>query len=272
VPGAIVLLLVGLAVTGSAAVWSLVLWRWQRGQPVLPRQDTAPPARSPLAVAVTLGWTGLALVSRLGASEPAMVPSLGQVQFNSLVSIGLLAILMLVLAHSSPRGLADFGVRTQRWPAQIGLGALTFLASILPVMAVLLATQAWRTRETQHPYLQALMSAEGWPLLAWIAWAVVVLAPLLEELMYRVILQSTCERFAPAWLAVVGVAVLFSAVHNPTDILPLIPLALLLGYVYHRTRSYLSVVTAHGLFNLANLLLALATSDASSRVEPPPIR
>jgi len=39
--------------------------------------------------------------------------------------------------------------------------------------------------------------------------------------------------------------------------LPLVPLALILGYVYYRRHSYLSVVLLHALFNGANLWLAL---------------
>ena len=93
----------------------------------------------------------------------------------------------------------------------------------------------------------------------------VVLAPLLEELQYRVILQSwLVERLGPF----VGVALVVRRSSRCCTaggmVWRLIPLAAILGWTYHRTRSYLTVVTAHALFNALNLALA-ATSTWSGK-------
>ena len=88
-----------------------------------------------------------------------------------------------------------------------------------------------------------------------------VLAPLVEELMYRVVLQTWLEKIAPRREALIVVALVFSAMHQLPDAIPLFPLALILGYVYQQRRSYLSVVLIHMLFNGANLLFLILLRD-----------
>jgi len=54
-------------------------------------------------------------------------------------------------------------------------------------------------------------------------------------------------------------SLIFAAVHRLPDAIPLLPLALVLGYVYQQRRCFLSVVLLHMLFNAANLILAVLT-------------
>ena len=52
-------------------------------------------------------------------------------------------------------------------------------------------------------------------------------------------------------------SVAFVMVHGFPDMLALLPLAVVFGYVYERTHSYLAVVAMHATFNGVNLGLAL---------------
>ena len=81
--------------------------------------------------------------------------------------------------------------------------------------------------------------------------------------MYRVILQGWLESWLPPWTAIVISSALFCAGHGYPDSLALGPLALTLGYVYHRRRSYLTVVVTHAAFN-AVMLLLMALQDSSA--------
>ena len=261
-------MIVVLVAAGSLAVWALVIGRWRRGLPLVPSAETGRPAWNAVALAITLGWLGMGLLGRFRADRPADV-DLRDVQENCALLGVLFVILLLPLAYAGPRGLRDFGWRRENAGTQVGIGALTFLASILPVGFVLASTAARRSADELHPFLRLIAAEPGPTTIAWVAFAAVVLAPLLEELMYRVILQGSLERVAPPAVAIVGVALVFSAVHNPIDVLPLVPLALILGYVYHRTRSYLAVVTAHALFNSTMLVLMLVTPQAEGPAEPP---
>jgi membrane protease YdiL (CAAX protease family) len=107
--------------------------------------------------------------------------------------------------------------------------------------------------------LKILDSDSGHEILAWIALSVVIVAPLAEELLYRVLLQGWTQAHITPWKAIVFSATIFSLAHQEHDWLPLFPLALILGYVYHRTHSYLAVVVLHALFNATNLTLAVLT-------------
>ena len=79
--------------------------------------------------------------------------------------------------------------------------------------------------------------------------------------MYRVVLQTALEKLAHPRVALIVVAVIFSAMHQLPDAIPLFPLALILGYVYQQRRSYLTVVMIHVLFNGTNLLFMILTQE-----------
>ena len=76
------------------------------------------------------------------------------------------------------------------------------------------------------------------------------------------VLQTWLQKIAPPRESLVAVAIIFAAVHRLPDALPLVPLALILGYVYQQRRCFLSIVLIHMLFNATNLGLALLTIPA----------
>jgi membrane protease YdiL (CAAX protease family) len=97
------------------------------------------------------------------------------------------------------------------------------------------------------------------------AMAACVVAPLLEELLFRgVILQGFAQRYSPQralWLS----ALLFSAAHaNMHQFLGTLPFGLLAGWLVLRTGSLWPAVMAHALFNAGALLL----DDDSSWMVP----
>jgi membrane protease YdiL (CAAX protease family) len=91
----------------------------------------------------------------------------------------------------------------------------------------------------------------------WVAVAACIFAPLKEELMFRVILQGRLVDRLGVW-GVLATAMLFASVHRIPDAFMLIPLAMFLGFLYERRRTFLSVFAAHAAFNGANVLMALA--------------
>ncbi len=161
----------------------------------------------------------------------------------------ILAILFGSMFLTSDFSLEDYGFHTRNLRRQLAVGGLAFLASFLPVFLLLLATMPFRTEETLHPFLQLMKNNPGSEVIFWIGISVVVIAPLWEEFAYRVILQTALENWLPSSIALPLTAVLFCAVHGWPDMIPLLPLALILGWVYHRYQSYLAVVLVHALFN-----------------------
>lgn len=80
--------------------------------------------------------------------------------------------------------------------------------------------------------------------------AVVALAPLLEEVLFRGVLLAVLRRHLGPAGGIVVSALLFMAVHQqPVTFLPLFWLGLILGFVYHYTGSLAAPVALHALHN-----------------------
>lgn len=263
-PGVIPLLLVG-GLLGSVWLWCGIVVRWSRHLPALDRRDEQRPAVPLLAVLASLGWTGINLVDKwlaAGRTElPAPTPSL--VLTSAVLSLGVFLTLVCLLFLEGRWQPKDAGIRRHEWRAALQLGGAAFLVAVLPTGLALIASLPFRSRETQHRLLQVLQEYPDPYLIGGLAVTAVVIAPLCEELLFRVTLQTWLVSWCGPRLAIPAIAIVFAAIHGWRDSFALLPLSLILGYVYERRHDYFAVVTAHGLFNLTNLLLALLTDPSS---------
>lgn len=128
---------------------------------------------------------------------------------------------------------------------------------ILRLLMVFLMTKVTGEVPGNNPLLEILQTEAGQKMMLMIGVAAVFMAPLAEELQFRVVilgglLRTNLARFAPAITAL-----LFGMAHGIPDGIALLPLAFVLGYTYLQRRSYLTVVLVHLLFNLFNVLLAI---------------
>ena len=167
------------------------------------------------------------------------------------------------------------GLQTARgrpWFAMqdLGAGVWACLLCIAPVYAInsLIDTLGWREAGQIHPQLLLLVqNRDQWLwCLIWIALTAAACTPILEELQYRVLLTAWLRQRWSVAVSLVTVAVLFAVVHwspGRPDAWPLLPLALILGLLYHSRRSLLANSVCHALFNLLNLLLVLG--DTATR-------
>ena len=98
---------------------------------------------------------------------------------------------------------------------------------------------------------------------AWVMMGTAVIgAPIVEEIMYRVLLQSCLLRVTGrTWPAVLVTSALFAAAHwsaaPPHAVATLFFLGIAFGVAYERTRSPLVPITMHALFNAGNLVVAM---------------
>ncbi|MFN0052432.1 MAG: lysostaphin resistance A-like protein [Planctomycetales bacterium] len=255
-------LIAWLLAAGSLAVWGRGCARWIAGDRSGFVAGREPIPWSPLAVGLAFPvWlcTQQAVLSLFSGTP---LEGLNRVKVTCLASgLSLLTVPALLLL-TGPRRRADFGLGAGVSPREVGWGLQGFLATWLPVIVVSLLVNWLGLREAgaRHSFFDILEQHPGAATIGWILLAVVVLAPLAEELLYRVVLQGWLENRLPTSGAIVVVAVLFAAMHyvpGRPDSLPLFPLALGLGWLYHRRRSYLAVVCLHAAFNATNLALAV---------------
>lgn len=183
-----------------------------------------------------------------------------------------LAVLLIALASRERRGLRRIGLLDRRWlrHALIGLGGL---ALVLPVIfgASVVATSLAKAlghdpSEIAHALLEAMFTAPPAVRVGFMISAVVV-APVLEELIFRGLLQTTLLSLArpmsPAAqrpFAILATTVVFLLLHlsaaSPHALPALAVLSIGLGYLYERTGSLVTPIVAHAAFNAINIGLA----------------
>ncbi|MCH7990781.1 MAG: CPBP family intramembrane metalloprotease [Planctomycetes bacterium] len=242
----------------SFALWGEILRRKLVGLPVIPLSVRDPIHWSPMVVTFTFCWIAFQISAQFLESKDSPDP-LRAVQLSCAMNVVILSLLLMVLTEIGQRRISEFGITLKNWTEETRYGVMGFLASLLPVFAVLIVSLllSLRSEETQHSFLKMLRENPGPEIFFWITLAAVVLAPLTEELVFRVILQGALQsKFSPTTSIAIS-SIVFAGVHGFPDSLALVPLAVILGYVYHRRHSYLAVVVLHALFNLLNLMLSL---------------
>lgn len=150
----------------------------------------------------------------------------------------------------------QLGITFGSFGRQASEGSIAFVLSVVPVAAaMLLIVQPLRTDENAHDFLKKITENPSFETVGLVVLAAVILAPLVEELIFRVILQGSLQRVLRPQQAILIVAVMFSMVHGFPDMFAIFPLALILGFTFFITHRYWTVVITHALFNAANIAL-----------------
>jgi membrane protease YdiL (CAAX protease family) len=204
-----------------------------------------------------------AIVSLVAASTAVAIFSGGELSVGgTLVQLTSTQVGLLVVAGGlvvAPRALA--GVRllpaTRPWrgvavglalaiPAWVGVSLLANLAA-----AVLRALGF----EQDTGIVDAVMNRAD-PTV--IVLAVVLVAPIAEELFFRGVVYNAWEREHGTWAAVFGSAALFAAIHASLYLLlPIFVLGIVLALVYRSTRSLPAVMVLHAGFNAITVTISL---------------
>jgi len=139
------------------------------------------------------------------------------------------------------------------WPLMMSAGWLMRLGSVLAGAEVpdLIA----------HTTLQIIAESDVDVAFLLLGACVVLGAPFIEEVLYRVLLQDAFIRaFGRPWPGIMLASGIFTLMHVPavhwTALLPLFLFSVAVGVVYERTGRLRSIVLMHATFNLFNLILA----------------
>lgn len=259
-------LLISLLV-GGVSSWVKVWRRRWRGQAWIdpsdePRADWRGPSER-LALLLAWLWLGLHLASKLGAEGGVKSSGITHSALWSVVALsgGTTMLLSALLMGNDWRAARRFGLKWRPWASALSDGWFGFQLAILPMSCAMALMAPFRTRDTQNPLLTLLSDNLDLVTITLVVFIAVVIAPLSEELIFRVILQGGLRTFLPAWLVIPLVAVGFAAIHGSVDGPALLPLSLVLGCIFERRHNYATVVVIHGLFNATMLALSLLTVE-----------
>lgn len=243
-----------LAMGGSLLLWVGIAVRRSRGQPIVPFEPRRPVPWGAVHLAIVLiifivlqilgagvamlAAGGPTMLEKLTAAqvqqhdelqpgqelkEPAsgipdelIVPLLLSNAISSLLVVALTMILFRVAAGASGR---DFGLRPWRPDSDLLLGAGGFLVAMLPVYAI----QAVLTQffPSKHPVTTLLSeNSDGWTIFVCV-FAAVIVAPIAEEFLFRVVLQGWLEAAVAQWRADPTAAFIGHRAASPSRIAPI---------------------------------------------------
>jgi membrane protease YdiL (CAAX protease family) len=167
---------------------------------------------------------------------------------------------VIAVAYLMGRGVRpiELGFDASRLGYDVRLGLLTFLAAAPIVYGVqILVSQFWTPQV--HPLAKLVTERPAGALLAVATLSAVLVAPLAEELLFRVLFQGWLERAMRrrrAWgiridrvVPIVASALVFAAMHQGADRIALFVLALFLGFLYRQTHRIFPSLVVHACIN-----------------------
>lgn len=162
-----------------------------------------------------------------------------------------------------------FGFSLQNPKRVIVLGIIAAIV-VLPVAWALQQLTAWlMTWSHLHPepqqVVQELKKGGVSPFQQiYLAVVALILAPIVEEMLFRGILYPAIKQAGYPKLALWGTSVLFSLTHqNAPAFLALVFFAMILTLLYEETGNLLAPMVAHSCFNTANFILLLFAKQFS---------
>ncbi|HUY34814.1 MAG TPA: CPBP family intramembrane glutamic endopeptidase [Pirellulales bacterium] len=281
-------------VAANLWLWFLLVGRWRQGRALVPLEPRRPVPWTGLDVAaVALGYF---LVSNIVV---ALMPAAGQPMVASgeadaatdttrtparlmgiaAVNLATLAAAIFWIRRRRRAEWADLGFDRSRLSADVRLGLAAFAVVSVPIYAMQ-AGLTQLTTPSEHPIVKAWQatSEPGWGLRLSSLFSAVLVAPLAEEFLFRVVLQGWLEslendswmqangpsiagaaiRSTPTrrrWSPVVLSSAIFALIHLPHGVVPLFFFALALGYLYQQTHRLWPSMVVHLCLNACTMAM-----------------
>lgn len=206
-----------------------------------------------LGAAVAALGVGLA-VAALSVAIGSLLIGASLAALMLLVEVGLLAGVVLYLS-ATRRRIAE-ALRLRAVPSRI------YVVAIQLGLALLLANLAATALLGPPVYdFELPTGSEGlWERVVF-ALGVVIVAPVVEESLFRGLLQGALESRLRVWLAIVLAAVPFALLHGPTPAVFFLFWSLPVGWVVWRTGSIRPGVVVHAINNLVGAVALFAAGD-----------
>jgi len=236
-----------------------------------PRRNSMPPY---LPLVPLMLWFGavaivVALVQKL---TPDMKDWQKLFRDHIVMSVGAIVTIavMMFLAHVHfARQLKGFGLNIRTIVKDFFMAIVNLLATWPLMMAaititIFVAELIWGAeyRMQQHQQLEMITEYTQLPLRIMIVFVAVIIAPLLEEMLFRGFIQTTIRSFFniknSAWPAIAASSVFFAIMHeNPGHWPALFVLGVCLGYSYEKSGSLFRPIFIHLFFNASSVAIAL---------------
>jgi len=175
---------------------------------------------------------------------------------SSIIQLGLMWLYLRRSERMTSVDLNDFG--RMRFGHATGLAVLLVIAAM--VFNFVYATYLIPGIGMQDEMAKILSAIPRTPLnITLLIFAIAIMAPIVEEVLFRGFLQNALAKYVPFWAAILLSSFLFAVVHlQPYAIPGLMSLSLAFGYLYHRTGSLRTNIILHMVNNAFALLVMQA--------------
>lgn len=188
--------------------------------------------------------------------------------------------LMLVYLMRKSKGGPESGLRMSSFDLMRGIGCILVALPIILALGMAAdeiqrAMTGERAPRIAHQTLAEIIETRHSPWIWLTIAAVVIGAPIVEELIFRVGLQSAILRaFRSSWIAIVLTSIAFTGAH--IWMLPdsawhayaqLFALSLAIGIAFERTRRVGTAIAMHMVFNALTIIVAMSIADIPQGVE-----
>jgi len=262
VPAAASPLLEGLVVVAAlaslAVAWAVV-GRLRRGLPLVTPRATPGVVWSGADVAAVVGT--VMVVQILAA---AIVPADAALTWRLLASVvGMVVAAGLGAWHLRARGAGwrELGLEGGCWREDLRLALLGLALVLWPLLT--LASILDRVEPYRHPIIDLLAADRDPTAIALVVLSAVVVAPVVEEFLFRRVLQGWLLVRFPGGAGLTAVALqalAFGLAHAGQGLapVPLTILGMVLGWLTLRTGTLLPGIVLHALFNAVSIALVLS--------------
>ena len=207
-----------------------------------------------LAAAVTLPFVADGAAIRSGEGEITLA---GAIVIITSTQVALLVVSWAFVLRPNALAFAEPLLGADRLRALgvgIGWGALAWLGAAVVTFAVVLFLERVGLEPDAGVAERAIGLLEPWLVVV----AVVILAPIAEEVFFRGIAFNAWLRERGRRFAYIGSAALFSVIHaSLVSMLPIFLLGLAFAWAYQRTRSLVAPIAMHATFNGISVAIAL---------------
>jgi len=188
-------------------------------------------------------------------ATPAPMSIISGLMASAVVQLMLLWLYLRKDGRMEALGLYDFG----RMPLHKATGLAISLVIAAMAFNFVYATYVIPGVGMQDDVAKMLAGIPPTPLnMAVMFFAIMIAAPVVEELLFRGLLQNALAKYVPSWGAILLSSLLFALVHLQLYAIPaLMSLSIAFGYLYHRTGSLRTNIILH----MANNVFALVMNQ-----------
>ena len=233
----------------------------------VPRRNNMPPYLPFIPLFIWFGAVSLAvgITREFSPDLPAWEASLFDHVLLCTGGTGVIAVMVLLGRAHFARRLKGFGLNAKTIHKDFVAGLVNLLSVWPLVMAAIIITTHFGRLTSgqdfqiqQHEELIVITAHSQLSLRVLIFITAVVIAPVVEEMLFRGLFQSMIRGLiGRAWVAIILTSVLFALLHPWTHWPALFVLAMCLGYSYEKSGSLLRPIFIHAFFNAASVISVL---------------